>query len=109
MDVVVNASILLAIFEWDFDDYRKTGVTSHGGNPPGTPLTPNPSHDCAYHTGYCSCAKRGDHVKLCPKPRGACGMESQTSRRRDLLWRIGALNAISGVDAYGVSAHVDDL
>ena len=57
-----------------------TGTTSQGGKPPGNPLRQlHATHRAS------SCAKRGGHVQLCSKPRGARGIEPKTFQRGDQL------------------------
>ena len=57
-----------------------TGTTSQGGKPPG-----NPPRQLHITHRASSCAKRGGHVQLCSKPRGARGIEPETFRRRGQL------------------------
>ena len=80
VNVNVNVSNLLAISESDFDNSGDPGPQAEGVNHLETPLRQlHVTHRAS------SCAKRGGHVKLCLKPRGARGIEPETIRRRGQL------------------------
>ena len=78
--VNVNVNNLLAISVWDFDNSGEPGPQAKGVNHLETPLRQlHITHRAS------SCAKRGGHVQLCSKPRGARGIEPKTFRRRGQL------------------------
>ena len=76
----VNVNNLLAISIQDFDNSGEPGPQAKGVNHLETPLGQlHITHRAS------SCAKRGGHVQLCSKPRGARGIEPETFRRRGQL------------------------
>ena len=78
--VHVKVNNLLAISESDFDNSGELGPQAEGVNHLETPLRQlQVTHRAS------SCAKRGGHVQLCSKPRGARGIEPETFRRRGQL------------------------
>ena len=79
-DVNVNVNNLLAISKSDFDNSGEPGPQAEGVNHLETPLRQlQVTHRAS------SCAKRGGHVQLCSKPRGAHGIDPKTFRRRGQL------------------------
>ena len=82
VNVNVNVNNLLAISIQDFDNSGEPGPQAKGVNHLETPLRQlHVTHRAS------SCAKRGGHVQLCSKPRGARGIEPETFRRRGQLLR----------------------
>ena len=80
VNVNVNVNNLLAISIQDFDNSGEPGPQAEGVNHLETPLRQLPvTHRAS------SCAKRGGHVQLCSKPRGARGIEPETFRGRSQL------------------------
>ena len=80
VNVHVNVNNLLAISKSDFDNSGEAGPQAEGVNHLETPLRQlQVSHRAS------SCAKRGGHMKLCSKPRGARGIEPKPFRRRGKL------------------------
>ena len=79
-DLNLNVNNLLAISESDFDNSGEPGPQAEGKNYLETPLR---QLHVAHRTS--SCAKRGGHVQLCSKPRGARGIEPETFLRRGQL------------------------
>ena len=78
--VNVNVNNLLAISKSDIDNSGEPGPQAEGVNHLETPLRQlQVTHRAS------SCAKRGGHVQLCSKPRGARGIEPKTFRRRGQL------------------------
>ena len=77
VNVNVNVNNFLAISESDFDNSGEPGSQAEGVNHLETSLTQ------LYITHRASsCAKRGGHLQLHSKPRGARGIESETFRGR---------------------------
>ena len=78
VNVVVNS--LLAISESDVVNSGEPGPQAKGVNHLENPLRQlHVTHRAS------SCAKRGGHVQLCSKPRGARGIEPETFIRRGQL------------------------
>ena len=71
--VNVNVNTLLAISELDLDNSGEPGPQAKGVNHLETPLRQLHVTDRSS-----SCAKRGGHVQLCLKPRGARGIKPET-------------------------------
>ena len=80
VNVNVNVNALPTISESDVDNSGESGPQAKGVNHLETPLRQlHVTHRAS------SCAKRGGHVQLCSKPKGAPGIEPETFRRRGQL------------------------
>ena len=69
VNVNVNVNSLLAISILDLDNSGEPGPQAKGVNHLETPLR---QLHITHRPRASSCAKRGGHVPLCSKPRGAC-------------------------------------